>query len=124
MVTAPTVCNLCGGPVEFISNDKIYGRRYGSGFAYRCAHCGAYTGTHRPRPKEALGLLADAEMRRLKVECHALFDARWANKAERSRQYKWLADRMGIPASDCHFGWFKKEQLLKAREILIETCFN
>ncbi|MGN1209110.1 MAG: zinc-finger-containing protein [Duodenibacillus sp.] len=52
MVKNPTICNLCGGHVEFITNDKIYGISLGSGFAYRCTKCGAYTGTHKPMPKE------------------------------------------------------------------------
>ena len=43
----PKVCNLCGGPVEYVSNAMIYGRQYGSGFCYRCQSCGAYVGTHK-----------------------------------------------------------------------------
>ena len=49
----PTGCNICGGKVEYISNDKIYGRRYGSGYCYHCTKCGAYVGTHKSRPRIA-----------------------------------------------------------------------
>lgn len=63
----PTTCQLCGGRVEFIDNVLIYGRPYGSGKAYRCTSCGAYTGTHKPRPDVALGILADGWMRDLKA---------------------------------------------------------
>ena len=59
----PTVCNLCGGKVIYTSNARIYGKEYGSGKCYLCTNCGAYVGTHKPRPREALGLLADAKMR-------------------------------------------------------------
>lgn len=62
----PTVCNLCGGSVVYTSNAEIYGREYGSGKCYLCTQCGAYVGTHKPRPQEALGLLADERMRKEK----------------------------------------------------------
>ena len=61
--THPTHCNICGGPVTYCSNARIYGREYGSGYCYLCEQCGAYVGTHKPRPREALGLLADEPMR-------------------------------------------------------------
>ena len=40
----PKTCNLCGGRVEYISNAKIYGRPYGSGYCYHCTACGATWG--------------------------------------------------------------------------------
>ena len=70
----PTVCNICGGKVSYVSNARVYGSRYGSGWCYLCESCGAYVGTHGPRPREALGILADKRMRRLKMECHELFE--------------------------------------------------
>lgn len=118
----PTRCNICGGHVVFTSNAIIYGKEYGSGKCYLCQSCGAYTGTHRPRPKEALGLLADKSMRKGKVLCHDLFDAMWKGKpkARKKRKdlYAWLADRMGIPVEECHFGYFDIHQLRRAYLIL------
>lgn len=118
----PTRCNICGGHVVFTSNAAIYGKEYGSGKCYLCQSCGAYTGTHRPRPKEALGLLADESMRKGKVMCHDLFDAMWKGKpkARKKRKdlYAWLADRMGIPVEECHFGYFDIHQLRRAYLIL------
>lgn len=118
----PTRCNICGGHVVFTSNAAIYGKEYGSGKCYLCQSCGAYTGTHRPRPKEALGLLADESMRKGKVLCHDLFDAMWKGKpkARKKRKdlYAWLADRMGIPVEECHFGYFDIHQLRQAYLIL------
>lgn len=118
----PTKCNICGGHVVFTSNAAIYGKEYGSGKCYLCQSCGAYTGTHRPRPKEALGLLADESMRKGKVLCHDLFDAMWKGKrkARKKRKdlYAWLADRMGIPVEECHFGYFDIHQLRRAYLIL------
>ena len=122
----PTVCNLCGGHVRCTSNSEIYGREYGSGKCYLCEQCGAYVGTHRPRPREALGLLADARMRRGKMCCHGLFDAMWRGKpkAHKKRKdlYKWLAGEMDIPTEECHFGYFDLEQLEKAYRILREAA--
>ena len=90
--THPTRCNICGGPVTYGSNARIYGREYGSGYCYLCERCGAYVGTHKPRPREALGLLRDL--------------------------YCWLAHKMDIPVGDCHFGYFDIDQLRRAYIIL------
>lgn len=120
---APTICNICGGHVVFTNNSVIYGKEYGSGKCYLCQSCGAYTGTHKPRPKEALGLLADEPMRKGKVMCHDLFDSMWRGKrkAQKKRKdlYVWLADQMGIPGEDCHFGYFDIHQLRQAYRILM-----
>lgn len=118
----PTICNLCGGKVIYASNSLIYGREYGSGKMYLCTKCGAYVGTHKPRPKEALGLLADKEMRDMKMKCHALFDEKWKNQKNRrearKKAYKELAERLGISVDECHFGYFDMDMLNKAYGIL------
>ena len=120
----PKTCNLCGGPVVYVTNDKIYhGKRYGSGFAYLCTKCRAYTGTHVPRPSKALGILANAEMRNLKMQCHAIFDPIWIpakhyRRDARRNAYARLAKAMNISVKDCHFGHFDKPQLEKALSIL------
>ena len=118
----PTICNICGGDVVFTSNSVVYGKEYGSGKCYLCQNCGAYTGTHRPRPREALGLLADEKMRKGKVMCHDLFDVRWRGKpkAQKKRRdlYSWLADKMELSVDDCHFGHFDIHQLRQAYKIL------
>lgn len=53
MELKPKICNICNGKVIFTSNSLIYGREYGSGKMYYCTECGAYVGTHIPRPEEA-----------------------------------------------------------------------
>ena len=125
--TQPKICNICGGEVIYTSNTVIYhGKQYGSGYCYLCLNCGAYAGTHVPRPREALGLLADEPMRKGKMLCHKLFDPMWRGKKnarhERSRTYRWLAGEMGIPVEDCHFGYFDIHQLRKAYLILKRAC--
>lgn len=118
----PTKCNLCGGKVIYTENDTIYGKRYGSGFCYLCTKCGAYVGTHKPRPKEALGLLADDRMRKGKMACHEKFDRFWKGKKnariKRAALYKKLAEEMDIEVTNCHFGYFALDELKKAYRII------
>lgn len=118
----PTKCNICGGKVVYTSNAAIYGRQYGSGYCYYCTNCGAYVGTHEPEPKKAYGILANAQMRTMKINCHAIFDNKWLGKPKaRKKQkdlYRWLSVMMNIPLEECHFGYFDAEQLQKAYDIL------
>lgn len=119
----PKNCNICNGvnTVEFVTNDKVYGRKYGSGYCYLCTNCGAYVGTHKPRPKEAMGILADKQMRDMKMKCHDLFDATWRTQKQRRKAYSELALKLGIPVSECHFGYFDMDMLTKAYNILLES---
>ena len=116
----PTVCNICGGKVEYISNDKIYGRKYGSGYCYHCTKCGAYVGTHKSRPRIAFGILANKEMREMKMACHEAFDALWDTSKKRKRLYKKLAKRLNIDVADCHFGYLDLDVLNSAYIIITE----
>lgn len=121
----PKRCNLCGGAVAYVSNAKIYGKQYGSGYCYLCTKCGAYVGTHKPRPREALGILADDKMRKGKMMCHEIFDSKWRGqpKSRKKRRdlYAWLAHRLDIPISECHFGYFDLDMLRRAYQILLEV---
>jgi hypothetical protein len=124
--THPKTCNICGGEVVYTSNAVIYnGREYGSGYCYLCLSCGAYVGTHKPWPKEALGLLADEPMRKGKKMCHDLFDPMWKgardSRQKRANLYRWLAQEMDIPFEDCHFGHFDIHQLRQAYRILMKA---
>ena len=114
----PTECNLCGGKVLYLSNAGIYGRPFGSGYCYYCMECGAYVGTHKGRPKEAFGILANMEMRKLKMACHNIFDSIWNGAEQRKLCYQILAEKLGIPVEDCHFGYFDTDMLKKAYSIL------
>lgn len=123
----PKMCNICGEEsVIFTSNKIIYGKEYGSGKCYYCTECGAYVGTHKPRPTEALGLLANKEMRDMKMKCHDIFDAIWKEKETRKEQcqarnelYVRLAKEMSMDVEECHFGWFDIDKLNKAYNILL-----
>lgn len=73
-----------------------------------------------------MGILADADMRAMKRAAHELFDSRWSTPAERARRYSWLALKLDIDASDCHFGYFDKPMLAKAINVMLEEirCDN
>lgn len=115
----PTVCNLCGGEVKLVSNSAIYGKTYGNGKAYVCQECGAYVGIVPGTKDVALGILANAKMRALKVACHALLDPYWKSRnMTRGDAYRRLAADMNLPFRDCHFGHFDTETLRKALTIL------
>ena len=64
-------------------------------------------------------------MRKGKIMCHALFDARWRGKPKARRKrdalYEWLAGQMGLPLADCHFGYFDLQQLRQAYRLLSDV---
>lgn len=67
---------------------------------YECVNCKASVGV---RIKN--GLLADKELRLLRVKCHQLFDAQWVfGKVTRSQAY--------INNGNKHFGQMDKEECL------------
>lgn len=118
----PTVCNLCGGKVVFTSNSKIYGKEYGSGRCYLCTKCGAFVGTHEPKPDVAYGILSNSQMREAKKKLHSIFDPYWQGKPNknklRSALYYWLGEQMGIPPEESHFGYFDLLMLERAYQIM------
>ena len=63
----PEVCPYCGSEVVYTTNDKIYGKLYGSGKVYMCTNevCDAYVGVHNGTNIH-LGRLANKELKKLK----------------------------------------------------------
>lgn len=117
----PYVCNYCGSTVILGSNAMIYGQEYGNGLAYMCTSCDAYVGVHKGTDIP-LGRLANRELRTLKKRCHAYFDPVWKyGTITRRKAYARLAELLGIPENECHFGWFDKAMLLKCLKIFIDA---
>lgn len=121
----PKECNCCGSvEVALVANKEIYGRNYGEWpYAYLCRSCGAYVGLHLGT-NIPLGTLADEATRQARKECKAPFEAlHKTGKMSRDEAYQRLADKLGIPKDECHFGWFDVEQCHKAaaaaREIFL-----
>jgi hypothetical protein len=87
---------------------EVYGTSYG--MIYLCRPCSAWTGTHKPEPKKALGRLANSELREWKKKAHAAFDPLWkSNYMNRHEAYAWLSKQLNIPAEYCHIGMFGVE---------------
>lgn len=120
----PTKCNICGGHVIYTEVAKVYGKRNlkfkTSGYCYYCTRCRALVGTHKDRPDEAMGILANKEMSEMRQKSHDLFDKLWKNRKERTAMYQKLADELGIPFEECHFAYFDKQQLEKVYSILVK----
>lgn len=103
----PTECRYCTGNVEIVSNSRVYGREYGDWpYLYLCECCGAYVGLH-PDTDLPLGTLADGELREARKTNKAHFvELMRVGRNSRKSQYQWLAKRLSIPASECHWGMF------------------
>lgn len=118
----PTKCNICGGEVRLVDSDKVYGAPFGSGKLYQCMKCGATVGTHLKEPDIALGILANSKMKKLRQQCHTLFDKLWKpgdpRRMTRKDAYRWLATKMKMTEDECHFALMSTEQLRKALGIL------
>lgn len=117
-ILAGLLCPYCNKDSELIDSIEIYGTSYGMMFI--CRPCNAYVGTHSTKnPPEALGRLANAELREWKKRVHAAFDPLWENGSMYRRSaYKWLSVQMGIPFKECHIGMFDIEMCQKAYDIL------
>lgn len=116
-------CPYCEALAEWVPDSEVYqGRSYG-GMIYLCRPCDAYVGCHKhqdgtpgDRPK---GRLANAELRKLKIQVHHFFDPIWTAAIEkrgwsrsraRGAAYKWLAANTGIAPADCHVGMMDNAQ--------------
>ena len=101
------VCPYCGKASKFVDSKVVYGRSYG--MIYLCQPCNAYCGVHKGTTK-ALGRLANKELRDLKIQVHAAFDAIWKNNhMRRTDAYKWLADKLEVEARFSHIGMMSEE---------------
>jgi hypothetical protein len=115
-------CPYCGNQSEFVAGDAVYPHRRDlrDRDFYLCAPCDAYVGCHAGT-RRPLGRLANAELRRAKVDAHAAFDPIWRNSISRSEAYRWLATMLRIPASACHIGMFDVEQCRRVVQVVREA---
>lgn len=116
----PRVCHICGGKVIYTSNAKIYGKEYGNGKCYLCTKCGAYVGTCKFKPTEAVGLLADDQMRTLQKRCLIAFSLFWKNQKEKDKMQEKLAKELNISVAECNFGCMNLKTLTRAYKIIEE----
>lgn len=90
-----------------------------------CVPCGAWVGCH-PGTVNALGGLANAELRQWKQKAHAAFDPLWKRKMVRDRcsksharkaGYRWLAQQLGIPPDRAHIGEMDVEECRRTVQV-------
>ena|ERR1700679_702984 len=109
-------CPYCGDRAVLVDSAEVYGgRSYGN--IWLCRPCAAWVGVHAGSPTyQPLGRLANASLRRAKMDAHAAFDPLWrqppnaAKAGARKRAYAWLAAAMGLTAKQTHIGAFDEAQ--------------
>lgn len=87
---------------------------------YLCRPCQAWVGVHKGT-ENALGRLANSELREAKKEAHYYFDKLWKAKMvkgftkgqARGKAYKWLSKQLNILAKETHIGWFDVDKCKK-----------
>mgnify|MGYP002109652123 CR=1 FL=1 len=100
---------------------------YQSGYCYICEKCGSYVGTHRKSPKDALGILACSNTRKLRSICHEEFDKHYYSLTGKNRAYYRLSKELNIKFDDCHFGYMDAATLSRALNIMKgweKACFR
>ena len=110
------ICPYCNQPAVFLPNSaEVYrGRDYGP--IWICRPCQAWVGCHKPGDVP-LGRLANATLRRRKMEAHAAFDPLWKNGSmTRSDAYRWLSQAMGV--TEAHIGQMDVDECRR----VIELC--
>jgi hypothetical protein len=102
-------CAYCAAPTLCVDSAEVYhGKSYGP--IWICRPCSAYVGCHKGTTN-ALGRVANAELRKKKMAFHAAFDPLWkSGKWNRNALYAELAKRMNIDKELCHGGMFDVKQ--------------
>ena len=114
------LCPYCGREPKLVSGLVIYPHRpdLRDKHFYQCAPCDAYVGCH-PGTLNALGRLANGELRKAKIAAHAVFDPLWkGGTKKRGSAYAWLSDATGIAKKDCHIGMMDVADCLK----VVKAC--
>lgn len=119
------VCPFCKNQAELVDSAEIYGGR-SYGMAWLCRPCWAYVGCHKNSPvHKPLGTLANAGLRKLRTQVHAVLDPIWKGeigkphgRRARSAVYAWLARQLEISTDECHVAMFDSVRAAKALEIL------
>lgn len=117
------ICPYCKQPSEYIDSKELYGVSYG--MMYICRPCDSWVGTHKSRPLEALGRLANKELREAKKEAHSYFDLLWKNKRyNRDKCYSMLSSYLQIPKDYTHIGMFGVETCKQVAQWAKEKYVN
>lgn len=109
------ICPYCHIPTQYKNSIDIYGIDYG--MIYYCPKCHSYVGVHKGTD-QAKGRLANAELRKCKIEAHRYFDKIFIRGImKRNEAYKWLSEQLGLPSEYTHIGMFNPETCRKVVEL-------
>lgn len=119
-------CRYCLLPAVLIKfGEAGYPYRANFGPYWCCTPCASWVGCH-PGTENALGGLANAELRKARQEAHAMFDPLWQKKMVRDKVskgsarragYRWLAEQLGIPFKRCHVAYMNLDECRKVVEV-------
>ncbi len=112
-----TTCIHCKGNCRKTTGAEIYPHRRDlrTKIIWKCDPCNATVGCH-PGGDKPLGYAANKKTRQARMKLHNLMlDPIWKNAEgpkgrNRSRVYKYLSHKMGIPRTETHTGMFTIEQ--------------
>lgn len=103
-------CPYCGAQAEYKDAFAIY-RRMGFGMVYQCPKpaCDAYVGVHEGTDKPK-GSLANAKLRTLRKQVHAVFDPLWRETKEFERTELYEATSHVLGLKEFHIGEMRDAQ--------------
>ena len=88
-------CRYCNGNVSIKDSSILYKQSYG--LIHICDSCEAFVGCHKGT-SNPLGTLANAELRELRKQAHAVFYSLWKTRSMcRGQAYKWLSKQLNKP---------------------------
>lgn len=122
MIFAGHLCPYCSGGTVYLDSKEVYKRSYG--MIYLCRPCKAWVGVHKGTDN-AIGRIANAELREEKKLAHYYFDKLWNAKIAagtkkgkaRGKAYIWLSKQVGTPPEETHIGYFDMELCQKVVEV-------
>lgn len=119
------ICPYCNNHSILVKGDVIYPHRPDLSHLnfYKCESCkDVYVGCYG-QTSNALGTLANSELRNARTEAHKFFDNLWKNakrpQTARTACYAWLSEMMNIPPEKTHIGMFNIEQCAKVKHLVI-----
>lgn len=116
MIYQGKICPYCCGNTEYVDSAVVYGTSYG--MIYYCKRDKAWVGVHKGT-SNALGRLANDELREWRKRAHAAFDPLWKmGLYTRKNAYLALSRLLEIPFEYCHMAYFSVDTCKKVVAIM------
>jgi hypothetical protein len=118
-------CPYCNKPTNYVDSKEVYHDK-SYGMIYLCKPCNAYIGV-TPGTNNAIGRLANKELRELKKMLHGLLQILITHKASQTNMrkeeagelaYKWVAKQLNLPNGFAKLSYLNESQC----EQLINIC--